>query len=251
MIDCYWSFYNQRSRARYDGFKTAQARGFVTAIPVDQASEWIVWKEGYPDWKPLALFQELFPDHAEFSYAAESEFNLNSEEDYATNPGVQSEALTPSHTVTNTKSLSGKDPNEPKAPKTGEATSTAIVGEIVPEDNFINISELNLELGATPDVPRPDMRKSARTKRVLDVEVNYGAKKPLLTKSIDLSIGGVLLELHLPATAKKTVRMTLKRGTYKVEAVAENILDKHGFPSRRYRFLTVDLPDLVRTWLLT
>ncbi len=60
MSDCYWSLFNQRDRSRFDGLQLAQARIIVRAIPQDDASFWLAWKEGTPEWQPLLSFAELF-----------------------------------------------------------------------------------------------------------------------------------------------------------------------------------------------
>jgi hypothetical protein len=58
-MDCYWSLYNTATKVRIDGLKTIQARAVAISIAIHQREQWMVWKEGSPNWGALADHPEL------------------------------------------------------------------------------------------------------------------------------------------------------------------------------------------------
>ncbi len=59
-MDCYWSLFNNRDKARFDGLRTLQARSIVRSIPPGYVADWLAWKEGTAEWVALSAYPELF-----------------------------------------------------------------------------------------------------------------------------------------------------------------------------------------------
>ena len=252
MRDYFWSFYNQKNQTRYDGFKTAQARQFVQGVLPEHVADWIVWKEGTPEWLPLSNYKELFVDHSDFTYAAESEFNLV--DDTKTGIDEDGNRLENANTFTNSKDFEPTLEEKVKQlDRKIEETSTNILGGLVPED-YIDIEnmdgneaeDISLKLDIEGNSPKPELRKNTRYRHQLDAEVDFGGGKLTKTKTLDISTGGVLLEMVMPEDSPRNIKMKLKRGMDTLEVLCQNLPDRNGKPSRRYRFLSVSNMDLLK-----
>jgi hypothetical protein len=251
MQDFFWSFYNQRNQTRYDGFSTTQAKSFVTSLIPGTVPDWIVWKEGTPEWLPLNSYPELFSEHSDFTYAAESEFNLAgtaTEKTALTKPGLESE-----NTFTNHDPLDKETALKRGLEQEMPGTRTDLLDGIVPEDDFIDISDIeivDLKFERSGKAPKPELRKQARYRHRVLCEVDYGGKSILKAETLDISMGGLLLNQVLPEGSKTQVKVRLMKGGQSINTLCQNIPDRQGRPSRRFRFIDVDKMELLRTWLI-
>lgn len=104
-------------------------------------------------------------------------------------------------------------------------------------------AELDLE-------ERIDRRKVSRYKSKLNAMVDVGGVSiPIPAKTFDAGIGGFRLEAALPSLSNKRIRVLLSRGRESVEAYCEGIAEPDG-SIIRFKFLSVDRIDLLRSWLL-
>jgi hypothetical protein len=95
LTECFWSFYNEKTKTRIDGLKSLQALAIAKVIKKEQLVDWIVWKEGQSNWQPISAFPELFtrsdePEPGSFATDVESHIENNFEKNLAelekTNP---------------------------------------------------------------------------------------------------------------------------------------------------------------------
>jgi hypothetical protein len=88
--DCFWSFYNEKTKIRIDGLKSLQAKAMTKVIRKEQLVEWLVWKEGQANWQPISAFPELFeqPERSAPSVTlpANVELHIKEPENIHTNP---------------------------------------------------------------------------------------------------------------------------------------------------------------------
>lgn len=95
-----------------------------------------------------------------------------------------------------------------------------------------------------------DRRESSRYRQKLSAAVDWGGPAMLATKTVDLSINGIRLERPVPYSAKKHAKIVLSRGMDSVEALCEGIPEPDGKTVLRFRILSINRLDLLRTWLL-
>ncbi len=251
MQDFFWSFYNQRNQTRYDGFSTTQAKSFVSSIIPSTATDWIVWKEGTPEWLPLSSYPELFAELSDFTYAAaESEFNLAGTQ--TENTGIRNAGLESENTFTNHDPLDKETALKRGLEEEMPETRTDLLDGIVPDDDYIDISgieivDLKFEKG---NAPKPELRKAARYRHRVACEVDYGGPGILKAETLDISMGGLLLNQILPTGAKTQIKVRLVKSNQVINTLCQSIPDRSGRQSRRFRFIDIDKIELLRTWLI-
>lgn len=283
MSDCYWSLFNNRDKSRFDALRTEQARVIVGSIPRADFPNWLAWKEGTPQWLPLAEHHELFivvsddtASHIAIGDAGilktftqiTSVTEITTTKSPVTSPTISDPHFEFSedsdfnsgrvgddeYTRTSTKSFQALDASDLLVGKAPAPTGKSRGQDVQPSvDRVFEVDERSLEIDTDLDEGgfKADLRKSTRYRRRLDAEIEWG-DKVIKTKTVDLSLGGCQLDRPLPADlAKRHVKIRLARGRDRLEAFCQVVFDTSGQATTRLRFLDVDRIDLLRSWLIS
>jgi hypothetical protein len=57
--DFYWSLYHLRERRQLDDLKTEQIEAIYAALSKSAHQEYLIWKDGFENWKPLGDFEQI------------------------------------------------------------------------------------------------------------------------------------------------------------------------------------------------
>lgn len=55
----YWSIFHSKGGNQLDGLRTDQVEAVFSALPKLMHKEWLIWRDGFEDWKPFEDFPQL------------------------------------------------------------------------------------------------------------------------------------------------------------------------------------------------
>lgn len=55
----YWSLFNSAEKNKLDDLRTDQVEAIFAALPKSHHSQWLIWKDGFQNWKPFNEFPKL------------------------------------------------------------------------------------------------------------------------------------------------------------------------------------------------
>lgn len=199
-----WCLANIDSGLSLEGYTFNEARAAISALPFDERTDWLVWKEGWKQWKPLVQVRELLePLHRKMDPSA--------------------------------------PPYESQLDEVESKIRNAFQEE--PESASEDIHEMNtatrdLELSDHSFVERGHKRIKKRFK----VHINQGANK-FKSHTRDVSVGGLLLEDVLPDWVVGYCQVILVRPHSKQAVELTCFLVENQKPTDRRRLQIVALED--------
>ncbi len=223
-----WVFYNMPKAAFYNGLTFQEARAIAKILTPEERAQWIVWKEGWSQWKKMSAASELLVSTSTVLRVMEP-------------PALPTE-------FTKSKSeimvIDDIGENETAIELENEDNEAVAVAAAVPS---VDSSEVDLNEAPENFVVRKDQRVAAE----IDVEIISQGRK-FTTKSVDLSIGGIQVKDPVPnwLAGYCTIilrRPELKQGLEFVCSVVEN-----QDPAERKRLEIHPSKDTVhlKRWLL-
>ena len=209
--DHHWSLFHFNERNQLDGLKTDQVEAIFAAIPEKDRAQWMIWREGFLNWKRFADFPTLLQ-------------GLRGDERPATEP---------------------KAPSPPSLPgdELERERDRSLIDEL--EQNF------ELEEGSTNKDTGPGRRDGARRYKGHFEVAALGPKGRFRTRTVNASLNGVQLADPLPDWIPRYFTLEMRGPDGEVIAMlCMAIRDAAGQPSTRVRIESNDHVNVLRSWLL-
>ena len=199
-----WCLYEKRSQKVVNGLLFDEARAIVSSIDVAFILDWYAWREDWPDWKPVSEVEGL------------------------SEPIYRQMSVSP-----------------PPAPSN---TSTASRLKSVPNNNIQ--SDLDFESNKFKQQDSSSykssfsnfiLRNKKRYKKRMPVAIIGSEEQIFRTFTVDVSVGGLLLETKLPnwVTGYFKVRLGKEQTKQQVELMC--CLAENQNPDERYRVVILPL----------
>lgn len=216
-----WSLYSEISGRQIDGLTFTQVKGFVACIPPEQAEFWLAWHEGIAAWAPLTEFPLLFEQN-----------RTNERRPPPVPPPVRPRTPAAVERAPAPDSLSGV--SEKEVELNDELTSVAF------------------ELHRGGGMDRRLNRRYQKMERYQKFKVEFGVPGGVFsTCTIDISIGGMLLEDLVPpdAPALFNARVSRRDGS-SIQMFCKIITLPDGKPTARLKAVNMNHEEILRSWLL-
>lgn len=200
-----WCLYHTVSGRQLQGLLFDEVRAIASSMTGEEQAKWIVWKEGWPDWRGLKEHEGL----VEF---LQRPLSIASPppvpETFVNDPSV-SNSVIDDH-------LSVLKPIETEAPPTLEKFST--------DEPIINLVDNAIPFESVSFVAR----KSQRFNKTYEVTILFGGQQ-FKTQTIDVSVGGLRLKEPLPSWVGLQFKLRIKRPGAKnqIELLAYRLQSKH------------------------
>lgn len=219
-----WVFYNIQKDAFYNGLTFQEARAIAKVFSPEERAQWLVWKEGWSQWKKMSAAGELL--------------------------------------VTTSTVLRVMEP--PLLPKNIEATPTPTKSksEIYVIDDFNDepteksvVKEVEVVKGGLDeDIEVPEnfvVRKDQRVVAEIDVEIISQGQK-FHTRTLDISVGGVQVKDPIPAWLAGYCTLILRRPDVKqhLEFVCSVVENQDPMQKRRLEIHPSKDTIHLKRWLL-
>lgn len=210
--DVYWSLFHKAEKRQIDDLRTDAIEIVYEVIPVKDRAEWLIWREGFRNWKPLEDFPHLLLSLREVGQA-------NAPSVPAPKPVQKSE------TVATTAPTTVQD----RLAKQGSL-----------EDDDADFGIINESDLAERDV---------RYKKKWEVRILTGGK-PILNQTVDISNRGMNLRDPVPKGLTRYFNVELVAGDSFIPLMCSEIKSADGSASRRIRIEVNHHPNALQTALL-
>lgn len=229
-----WVFYCLPKAAFYNGLTFQEARAIAKILTPVERAEWLVWKEGWSQWKKMSAATELLVTTSTVLRVMEppalpaNMLNINSAPDTVTASQSKSEIMV----------IDDVDVSE-----------VSVVMEGAPAKVEAQPSEVEVTLDDIPEnfVVRKDQRVIA------DIEVEIIAQgRKFQTKTVDLSVGGVQVKDPLPSWLAGYCTLILRRPDVKMALEFVCSVVENQDPAQKRRLEIHPSKDTIhlKRWLL-
>jgi len=233
--DLVWSLYNQLFEIRIDGLKGDQVRALVKSMSFQALDQWLFWKEGTDEWRPL---QDLLPSFGDsISYT-----------------GLSLVPLEPNPEAGQADSGSGSERSaaEQITPRTLRAIMTTNDGTAmprVPESPPPSIADAPPKRDPRTLRSVVDLRQNQRV--VLQLKVYIAIQGRLIqNETLNVSLGGMCLKHPLPHEAETVGHVILLNGEIELHMRCRVMRGEAMSDRRRLLIEACNRPDVLRAWIL-
>lgn len=222
-----WVFYSIQKDAFYHGLSFQEARAIVKIFGLEERAQWLVWKEGWTQWKKMSAAGELLVTTSTVLRVME--------------PPALPRNLMVEHTPTPTKSKS-------EVYVIDDISDEPTVHQSQTQESVDDVKrdEENLE-EAENFVVRKDQRVSVE----IDVDIISQGQK-FHTRTVDISVGGLQVKDPIPAWLAGYCTLILRRPDVKQQLEFVCSIVENQDPSQKKRLEIHPSKDTVhlKRWLL-
>lgn len=186
-----WCLYGFDDSRLIEGLLFDEARAITSSLSVADLERWIVWREDWPDWRPVNEVEGL----TEMVFR-----NL-----MAAPPPVPATA-----TKSNLNDEQSMGPQGLEMSSSGFTDSGSDENEIKLTDSVISLEASD----ASTQTGQFVVRKNRRFKKRYEITILVGDKS-FETHSLDISVGGILLEEPLPDWIKGNFKVRIRKPNIK------------------------------------
>lgn len=237
--DTYWSLFHRNEKRQIDDLKTDAIETIHEVIPVKDRDDWLVWREGFATWKPLADFPNLLASLRKggMMNAPSQPAPAPAQKDVPTRLAEPAERSAAAAPAANTVSTPAAKPAASPTKETTVQDRLARQGSLESEVDFDLLAETEA-LGARDD----RYRKKWQIRIITD-------GKPIVLTTIDVSSRGFSLKETLPKGLPQYFNVEAVAGNIVVPLICSEIPTKNG-PSTRLRIEVNHDPSLFQSALL-
>ena len=184
-----WCLYGFSDKRLIEGLLFDEARAIISSLSATELEAWLVWREDWPDWRPVNDVEGL----TEMIFR-----NL-----MAAPPPIPS-----------TSTMA--DPNAFDGPQGLEVSSTGFTGTHS-DDEEVKLTDSVIQLEASEEASNSGqfvVRKNRRFKKRYEITIMVG-DKTFETHSLDISVGGILLEDTLPDWVDGNFKVRIRKPNIK------------------------------------
>ncbi len=216
-----WVFYNIQKDAFYHGLSFQEARAIVKIFSVEERSQWLVWKEGWTQWKKMSGAGELLVTTSTVLRVMEP-------------PALSKDLMEQPPTQTKSKS------------------EVYVIDDIVDEETIHKT--VTKEFAADENLETPEnfvVRKDQRVNVEIDVDIISQGQK-FHTRSVDISVGGLQVKDPIPVWLAGYCTLILRRPDVKQQLEFVCSIVENQDPAQKKRLEIHPSKDTVhlKRWLL-
>lgn len=241
----FWSLFHTTEDNQLDDLRTDQIEAIFAALPKTQHSEWLIWKEGFSDWKPFSDFPQLLLSLRQAPIEKSTPPPLpKKSKDVRTAPTRKAadEELVDFSSPSVTAKIDDEAESETDVSQKPFRISREIrvVDEPIPEDSGLSID------------PRrnSDDRGRGRYAKTFDVHIFYG-DKVFKTKTVNISVNGMRVQDALPAKLPMYFNVQIRAKDHVIPLICSEVRAGGGEPSTTLKIEANDHPEMLQTLLLT
>lgn len=232
----YWSLFDSSVKNQIDNLRTDQVEAVFAAIPKNQHSHWMIWRDGLDGWKPFSDFPQLL-------------VSLRKSESLVTETPPPPLAK-PIKEKTNTGVREGTKSGTKSGGKTGTKSGKTKPGVKIPQiDQDFEMSQGDFELTLMPQAMIED-RNNFRFTKNFEVRIIAG-EKSFENTTTDISLKGMQLKSPLPKGLPRYFNVEIKSGKRSVPVVCSEVKAMDGGPSMRLKIEVNDFTPGLLAMLLS
>lgn len=211
----FWCLYHSPEKNQLDDLRTDQIEAIFAALPKAQHGEWLIWKEGFTEWKPFSDFPQLLMSlrRAPEKKSAPPPLPKSGQSSEDSDDGVDFSKV-------------GKN--------------IAVVDEPIPENVQLAIESK----GASDD------RGRARYPKKFEVHIDVG-DKVFKTSTVNISINGMRVRDPLPPRLPMYFNVEIRTKDHVIPLICSEVKGTSGSPSTILKIEANDHPEMLQTLLLT
>lgn len=245
--DIYWSLFHKPEKRQIDDLRTDDIEIIHEILPKTDHVQWLVWREGFNAWKPLADFPELIvslrqanqmkapsipapPPVAPRAERAESRSDRPERSEPRAEPRVSVQ--------------------QPRAAEVTTDIRKETIAATTVQDRLQRQSSLDseVEFEIADDTALGD--RDARYARSWEFRI-LTSGKPILNKTVDISTRGMALLEALPKNLPKYFNVELHVHGVVIPLVCSELPPKPGKPSNRVKIEVNHQPSLLVSTLIS
>ncbi len=211
--DVYWSLFHKNEKRQVDDLRTDAIEVVYEVIPLKDRADWLVWREGFRNWKPLDEFPQLI-----LSLREAGQMNA---------PSIPAPAPAPIQKT--------------------EVFETRVATTV--QDRLARQGSLNdsVELGIVDDSDLAD--RDNRYVKKWELRILTGGK-PVINQTVDISNRGMNLRDPVPKGLARYFNVELVVADLSIPLMCSEIKSADGTPSKRIRIEVNHQPIALQTALL-
>jgi hypothetical protein len=244
-----WWLYRASDKKKLKDLRADQIEILLQVLSSEQQGDWLVWRQGFRSWKPLASFKSILEALRE---AKSQIFSPSMSEDSAVGQELPATLLK----ETSNSALKNALVSEPKTTLESQQNDAKVEAfSKLPEDpkpEFLLSREDDdwegVELSLDNDAVDDD-RQRYRYDRTFEVLIQV-EDQFLNNQTLDISLQGMKLKMPLPKKMPRYFNVEVRVKQAVIPMVCSEIKNRDGSPSNRLRIEVNDYDSLLQTILL-
>ena len=242
--DIYWSLFQKSEKRQIDDLRTDSIEVVFEVIPKKDQVDWLVWREGFRNWKPLADFPQLI-----IGLRQAGQVNGPSIPAPSPVPTERDLAKAPA-SATAKPAANAADTKATKIVATKTAAATRSQSATTVQDRLNRLGSTDDDVVDFGIVHENELaERDTRYKKKWEVRILTGAK-PISNQTVDVSNRGMSLRDPVPKGLSRYFNVELVIGETVVPLMCSEIRGPDGKPSKRIRIEVNHNPNLLQSALL-
>lgn len=242
--DTYWSLFQKSEKRQIDDLRTDYIEVVHEVIPVKDHDDWLIWREGFRTWKPLADFPQLLIGLRQAGQLGAA--SVPAPKPLARAATAETAAQPTKHDETKSEAVTLKPDSvfQPTARKPAARGATTV------QDRLNRLGSLDDEVSFGIIHENELVDRDARYPKTWEVRIFSGGGKPIVNQTIDVSNRGMSLRDPVPKGLQRYFNVELVIGDTVLPLMCSEIKTEDGAPSRRIRIEVNHQPNVLQSALL-